>query len=130
MIVRGLCNYLTQLEKPKIILWCYFCWYAAIIIQYFDSSLSLWMSSVGISLLVGYALNLAAQTKGQLINRWVIFRLYLFPFCVSSFAATIKDKDFFLLFPTEPLPLLIACLSCIALLIAVSLLKLKKYFKS
>ena len=123
MIVRGLCNYLTQLEKPKIILWCYFCWYASIIIQYFDTSLSLWMSSVGISILVGYALNLAAQSKGQPSDRWVIFRLYLFPFCVSSFAATIKGKGFFLLFPTQPMPLLIACLSCFVLLIVIHILK-------
>jgi hypothetical protein len=123
MIARRLRDYLTKLEKPKIILWCYFCWYAAIVIQYFDASLSLWMSSVGISILVGYALNIAAQSKGQQPDRWVTFRLYLFPFCVSSFAATIKDKGFFLLFPTQPIPHLVAFLACASFLICIYVLK-------
>jgi len=121
--MRQLRKYLVQLERPKTILWCYFCWYAAIVVQYFDPSPSLWMSSIGISFLVGYALNIAAQQKGQTPDRWVVFRLYLFPFCVSSFAAIIKDKGFILLFPTQPKSLIIACLTCIAFLFCTYFLK-------
>ena len=121
--MKRLCEYLIQLERPKIILWCYFWWYAAVVFQYFDPSPSLWMSSLGISFLVGYALNIAAQQKGQTRDRWVVFRLYLFPFCVSSFAAIIKGQGFFLLFPTEPKPLIITCLTCCGFLICTFAIK-------
>ena len=35
-------------------------------------------------------------------DRWQIFRLFLMPFCVSSFAALVKDAGFLLVFPPEP----------------------------
>jgi len=80
--------------------------------QYFDSAPGLWLSSIGISFLIGFALNLAARQKGQKLDRRVVFRLYLFPFCVSSYSALIKGKGFILLFPTDIKPLLIAVGTC------------------
>lgn len=105
-------RYLASLEATGITLWCYFCWYIAIVSQYFDSTLGLWLSSVGISFLIGFALNLAAKHKGQKPDKRVVFRLYLFPFCVSSYSALIKGKGFILLFPTDAKPLLVAVASC------------------
>jgi len=107
-------RYLARLDSTTLTLWCYFCWYAAIVAQYFDAAPSLWLSSVGISFLIGFALNLAARQKGQKPDRRVIFRLYLFPFCVSSYSALIKGKGFILLFPTEAKPLLVAIGACSA----------------
>lgn len=116
--------YLANLETPKIILWCYLCWYVAITAQYFDLSMDLWLSSIGIAVLIGFALNIAAAQKGQARDRWVIVRLYIFPFCVSSYSALIKGQGFFLLFPTQPKPLLIGSGACIGFLLLVMLAKL------
>ena len=118
-------RYLADLETPKIILWCYLCWYFAIVTQYFDPSADLWFSSIGIAVLIGFALNIAASQKGQARDRWVIMRLYVFPFCVSSYAALIKGQGFFLLFPTEPKPLLIGLGACIGFLLLVTLAKFR-----
>ncbi len=116
-------RYITELQPAMLVLWCYLVWYVAIVIQYFDRSINLWLSSMGISALIGFALNLAASQKGRVPDRWVIFRLYLFPFCVSSYSALIKGKGFFLLFPTEPKPLLAGVASCFVFLGFVWLIK-------
>lgn len=105
-------RYLAGLENTKRILWCYLCWYLAIVFQYFDPAPGLWFSSLGIAGLIGFALNLAARQNGRSSDRWVVFRLYLFPFCVSSYSALIKGKGFFLLFPPDWKPLLVACAAC------------------
>ena len=33
------------------------------------------------------------------LDGWQIFRLFLMPFCVSSFAALVKDAGYILIFP-------------------------------
>ena len=116
-------RYIRQLEPTKTILWCYLVWYFAIVSQYFDPTPSLWLSSLGIAILIGFALNLAAAQKGQGPDRWVVFRLYVFPFCVSSYSALIKGKGFFLLFPSESKPFLLGLSSCLAFLLLVYLIK-------
>lgn len=92
-------QYFANLERTKIILWCYLCWCYAIITLYFDPLPNLCLSALGIAGIIGVALNLAAKQKGQPPDRWVIFRLYIFPFCVSSYSALIKGKGFSLLSP-------------------------------
>ncbi|MDP4624552.1 MAG: hypothetical protein NWT08_05365 [Akkermansiaceae bacterium] len=109
--------YFAKLKTTKLILWCYLVWYVAIICQYFDQNLNLWLSSLGIAALIGFALNLASRQGDQAPERWVIFRLYLFPFCVSSYSALIKGKGFFLLFPPELKPMIIASSSCLLFLV-------------
>lgn len=106
-------RYLAGLDRGKIILWCYLAWYLAIVVRYFEPSPALWTSSLGISALIGFALNLAARSKGAAPDRWVVFRLYLFPFCVSSYSALIKGKSFFLLFPPEPTSLVWGVAACL-----------------
>jgi hypothetical protein len=53
---------------------------------------------------MGYALWLSAVNSptGRIkIGRWQLFRLYMAPFAVSSFAALVKGKGFILVvFPT------------------------------
>ena len=112
-VTTRLFHYLAGLEGTKRILWCYLCWYLAITFQYFDPAPALWVSSLGIAGLIGFALNLAASQKGQKSERWIVFRLYLFPFCVSSYSALIKGKGFFLLFPPDWKPLVIASAACL-----------------
>ena len=117
-------QYLAKLEAPKLTLWCYLFWYFAISIQYFDPSIELWLSSIGIAVLIGIALNIAASQKGQSLDRWVVIRLYIFPFCVSSYSALIKGQGFFLLFPTKLAPLLVGIAACCSFLLLAFLAKL------
>ena len=93
----GLVRYLAGLNAARIILWCYLIWYLTAVVLYFDPSPSLWLTSVGVSAIVGYALWLSSvhSPAGRIkLGRWQLFRLYLTPFAVSSFAALIKGKGF------------------------------------
>lgn len=109
-------DYFAKLRTPKLVLWCYLAWYAAIIPFYFDRSPVIWLSAVGISALIGIALIFATKVPGQAMDGWTRFRLFLFPFCVSSYSALIKGKGFILLFPTEMKPLLAGIGACIAVI--------------
>jgi hypothetical protein len=116
--------YLAKLTAPKLILWCYLIWWVFTVALYFDPSPRLWISSMGLSAIIGTALYLStaygSSTKTQL-ERWQIIRLYVMPFCVSSFAALIKDRGFILVFhPTLSANLLGfgACAAFIALVLA------------
>ncbi|TCO94900.1 hypothetical protein EV701_102372 [Chthoniobacter flavus] len=110
-----LLRYLRQLDAPRIVLWCYAIWYAVVFCHYFDPSLMLWLTSIGLSGIIGCALLLSTRAAlGSLrINGWGIFRLFLMPFCVSSFSALVKGRDFLLIFPPSLHENLLA-LGCIA----------------
>jgi hypothetical protein len=94
-------GYLAELTLPRIVLWCYLIWYGFVLVRYFEPSLGLWLSSLGISAIIGTGLYLSTAHGGQkrtLLEPWQIARLYLMPFCVSSFAAMIKGRGFILVF--------------------------------
>ena len=105
-------TYFAGLNRPRLILWCYLAWYIAVVCLYFDASPVLWISSLGISLLIGFALNLATRQPNQKTDPWIVFRLFLIPFCVSSYSALIKGKGFILLFPPNLKSLLVCSLAC------------------
>lgn len=105
-------GYFARLSVPKLVLWCYLAWYVAIVSSYFDPSLLLWLSSLGIAALIGIGLLCATRVPGRKMDRWTVFRLFMFPFCVSSYSALIKGKGFILLFPTERGPLLVGIAAC------------------
>ena len=91
--------YLRGLTLPKLVLWCYLVWYLVVLARYFDGSSTLWINSLGISAIIGTALYLSTAHGGRektRLDRWQIFRLYLMPLCVSSFAALIKGRGFIL----------------------------------
>jgi hypothetical protein len=107
-------GYLRKLNRGRIILWCYLVWYLVVLVRYFDPSPRLWLTSLGLSVIVGIALYLSATagaTKARL-DRWTIFRLFLMPFCVSSFAALVKGKGFILIFSPNPQEILLAIALC------------------
>ena len=94
-------SYVRGLTTPRIILWCYLVWYGVVFYRYFDPSPTLWLTSLGISAIIGTALYLSTVHGGSTrtrLGRWQVFRLYLMPFCVSSFAALIKGRGFVLVF--------------------------------
>jgi hypothetical protein len=117
-------NYLSALTPGKIALWCYFIWYLVTVVAHFDASPGLWLSSLGISAIVGLGLLLSVQTEPSVRpNRWQKFRLFLMPFCVSSFSALIKGQGYILVLPSRPLELRISILSCAIFVLVVLALK-------
>jgi len=74
-------------------------WYLFFAVRYFDPSQALWLTSLGISLIVGTALVISTRTGGAgRAGFWATARLYMMPFCVSSFSALVKGRGFFLVF--------------------------------
>lgn len=96
-----LVRYLAELTPPRQVLWCYLIWWGFVFVRYFDPSPALWLSSLGISAIIGTGLYLSTAYGGRTrtaLEPWQIARLYMMPFCVSSFAALIKGRGFFLVF--------------------------------
>ena len=94
-------RYFARLRASQRVLWCYLIWYLYALVRYFDASAALWLSSLGISAIIGTALYLSTARAGRVpvrLDRWQIARFYLMPFCVSSFAALIKGHGFVLVF--------------------------------
>jgi len=124
-----LIHYLSNLSKGRLILWCYFIWYLVVLVRYFDPSPRLWLTSLGLSLIIGFALYVsttAAGEKAVKLERWQIIRLFMMPFCVSSFSALVKGKGFILIFSPNLDEILIAVGLCAVLCVLVALLKRRR----
>jgi len=95
-------DYLKQISTAKQLLWSYLIWYSAIAIMYFDPTPGVWVAAIGMSCVVGLALVLSTcswPVEMRSLKSWQTFRLFLIPFCVSSYSSLIKGKGFFLVFP-------------------------------
>jgi len=124
-----LLRYLRNLSNGRLILWCYFIWYCVVLVRYFDPSPHLWLTSLGLSLIIGFALYLstsAGANGGARLDGWAIFRFFLMPFCVSSFAALVKDKHFILIFSPKPEEAFFAVILCAVLSLIVLVLRRKR----
>jgi hypothetical protein len=120
-----LLRYLANLSTGRLILWCYLVWYLVVLVRYFDPSLRLWLTSLGLSAIVGFALYLSTVSGSNKVKLefWQVFRLFLMPFCVSSFAALVKGKGFILIFSPKLEEIGIAVGLCLVLCAAVAVLK-------
>jgi hypothetical protein len=95
-------RYLAALNTARIVLWCYAIWYGINVYNHFDARPRLWITSVGLSVIIGCALYLSTRNSSSgttHLEGWQIFRLFLMPFCVSSFSALVKDAGYVLIFP-------------------------------
>lgn len=113
-----LLSYFSQLSTGRVVLWCYAVWYGANVALHFDPHLRLWLTSLGLSAIIGCALLLSTRSPGVKPDGWVTFRLFLMPFCVSSFAALVKDAGYILVFPPTLRENAI-CLGALAVFLAV-----------
>jgi len=119
-------RYLVTLSTGRLILWCYFIWYAVVLVRYFDGAPRLWLTSLGLSGIIGFALYLSTAGSGATrvkLDRWQLFRLFLMPFCVSSFAALVKDRGFILIFSPDVNEIFLAVALCAVLCAVVFVLK-------
>ncbi|MBP7950758.1 MAG: hypothetical protein KA004_13990 [Verrucomicrobiales bacterium] len=97
-----LISYLSKLSTSRTILWCYLIWWAVNVANHFDATPRIWLTSLGLSGIIGLALVLSMRTssaKAVRLDPWVVFRLFLMPFCVSSFSALVKEAGYLLVFP-------------------------------
>lgn len=123
-LIRGLHEYLTALTHGKVVLWCYLIWYLVTAVNYFDPTPAIWINSLGISVVIGIALVLSVGGDGtEPLDRWQTFRLFLMPFCVSSFSSLIKGRDFILILPPRAEELAFSIGACAAFVLVVALLK-------
>lgn len=117
-VCRRLVDYLAGLTAGRLVLWCALVWYLVIGGRYLEPDGRLWATAVGIAVLVGTILTINAAsgaTGPRSLERWTVFRFYLIPFCVSSFSALVKGRDFLLVFPLNAVDNLLAggaCLVC------------------
>jgi hypothetical protein len=121
-----LIRYLANLSKGRLILWCYLIWYVVVLVRYFDASPRLWLTSLGLSLIIGFALFISTTAAGGnpvKLEPWQVFRLFLMPFCVSSFSALVKGKGFVLIFSPKPAEVPTAVALCGLLCGVVTVLK-------
>lgn len=95
-------RYLATLPAGKVVLWCFLIWYLVTVRYHFDPAPAIWLNALGISGIIGVALYLSVREPGKPPpDRWTVLRLFIMPFCVSSFSALIKGKGFVLVFPRD-----------------------------
>jgi hypothetical protein len=117
-------GYLAKLTPGKIALWCFLIWYFATVIHHFDATPAIWLNALGISAIIGVALYLSVREPGRPPpDRWTTMRLFLMPFCVSSFSQLIKGKGFVLVFPPNLHENLISLAACAAFVSLVWILR-------
>ena len=120
--LAALFRYFAALRTAKLVLWCYLIWYLVTVCYYFDPSSALWLNSLGISAVIGCALMLSVGAAAH-ADRWQVFRLFLMPFCVSSFSSLIKNHGFILIIPPRTDQLLVALGGCAGFIAIVMLLR-------
>ena len=117
-------SYLARLSNGRIALWCFFIWYLATVVHYFDPAPAIWLNALGISAIIGVALYLSVREPGRAPpDKWTVLRLFMMPFCVSSFSQLIKDRGFVLIFPPDLQEVAISLAACAAFVAVVLAVK-------
>jgi hypothetical protein len=119
-------RYLAELTAGRLLLWCYLLWYLVVLVRYFDPDPRLWLTSFGMSAIIGLALYVSTTSSAGVrggLGVWPTVRLFMMPFCVSSFAALVKGRGFYLVFSPRPADLLWGAGLCAAFLAAVAVVK-------
>ncbi len=125
--MKWLLQYFYKIKLDKAILWCYFIWYVVIVCFYFEPSAKIWINSIGISAIIGTGLLLSVSSdKIGKRDNWQTFRLYLMPFCVSSFSALIKGQGFIVVVSPKTKETLVSVLCCTMFLSIILVIKLIK----
>lgn len=125
--MKFLIQYLYEIKLGKAILWCYLIWYVVVVCFYFDPSPNVWINSIGISAVIGTGLLLSVSSgETGKKDHWQTFRLYLMPFCVSSFSALIKGQGFIVFVSPKIKETLVLVLCCTLFLVVIFVVKFTK----
>ena len=91
---------------------------------HFDAAVHIWLTSLGISVVIGFALLLSVSNAGGARRDfWTTARLFMMPFCVSSFSALVKDQGFILILSPRWFEDVLALSLCAVFLATTGLLK-------
>ena len=123
---NSLIQYLYELKLDKAILWCYLIWYVTVVCFHFDSSVKIWINSIGISAVIGTGLMLSVSSSKGERDHWQAFRLYLMPFCVSSFSALIKEEGFIVFISPNIKETIVSVSCCVLFLLVILVVKVFK----
>ena len=96
-----LLRYLSSLDTSRLILWAYVIWWVVMANYYFQPEPRIWVTSLGIGFIVGFALMLSTGPVTLVRFRlrfWESLRLFICPFLVSSFSALVAGNSFILVF--------------------------------
>jgi hypothetical protein len=117
-------RYFANLSAGRIALWCFLLWYLATVIHHFDATPAVWLNALGIGAIIGVALYLSVREPGRPPpDGWTVLRLFLMPFCVSSFSQLIKGKGFVLVFPPDAHEIAVSLAACALFVILVLAVK-------
>jgi hypothetical protein len=117
-------RYFANLPPGKIVLWCFLIWYLSTVAHHFDATASIWLNALGISAIIGIALYLSVREPGRAPpDRWTTLRLFIMPFCVSSFSQLIKGRGFVLVFPPDARELAVSMAACVLFVAVVWVIK-------
>jgi len=117
-------RYLANLAPGKIALWCFLIWYCATVVNHFDATPAIWLNALGISAIIGVALYLSVREPGKPPpDSWTTLRLFIMPFCVSSFSQLIKGRGFVLVFPPSAHEFALSLLACAVFVAVVFVVK-------
>jgi len=109
-----LIRHFARLSAGMVVLWCFLLWYLTMIVFHFEASPRLWANAMGMSLFVGSALLLSVEHKGGAAREfWRSFRLFMIPFCVSSFSALVRDDGFYAIFSPIVHENMISAVACL-----------------
>jgi hypothetical protein len=110
-------RYLRSLNAGRMILWCYFIWYLVVLVRYFDPNHRIWVTALGLAGIVGVALYVNSAMSGRTRVRlgfWPVLRMFMMPFCVSSYSALVKGQGFWLgIFSRNPWEVGVAVGMCV-----------------
>lgn len=116
--------YLRGLSRGRTVLWCYLLWYLVTVANHFDATPAIWLNSLGISAVIGFALRLSVVGAGAAKpDPWQTFRLFMMPFGVSSFSSLIKGHGFVLIVPPTLIEQLESIGACAAFVLLVAAIK-------
>ena len=124
--MKWLIQYLYEIKLDKAILWCYLIWYVTVVCFHFDPSVKIWINSIGISVVIGTGLMLSVSSSKGERDRWQAFRLYLMPFCVSSFSALIKEQGFIVFISPNIKETIVSVSGCVLFISVILVVKVLK----
>ena len=56
-------RYLARLTAGRLLLWCYLIWYLVVLVRYFDPEPRLWLTSAGMTVIIGVALYVSTTRR-------------------------------------------------------------------
>ena len=129
--MHRLYQYLHSLSVSKQVLWCYLIWYLTMASLHFDPATHIWLTSLGISVVIGVALILSVTGGASSApDFWTKARLFLMPFCVSSFSALVKDQGFILILSGKWQEDVLALVLCVLFIAVTQGLRLRRHIQN